>query len=65
MEKKDSDNMEHRKKEQNAIEDQKQDILKAIITPLGFFTLAQIHTDTRSKNKLLGLIFKCLSAHYL
>ena len=49
MEKKDSDNMEHRKKEQNA----------------GFFTLAQIHTDTRSKNKLLGLIFKCLSAHYL
>ena len=61
MEKKDSDNMEHRKKEQDAIEDQKQDILKAI----GFFTLAQIHTDTRSKNKLLGLIFKCLSAHYL
>lgn len=61
MEKKDSDNMEHRKKEQNAIEDQKQDILKAI----GFFTLAQIHTGTGSKNKLLGLIFKCLSAHYL
>ena len=53
--------MEHRKKEQNTIEDQKQDVLKAI----GFFTLAQIHTDTRSKNKLLGLIFKCLSAHHL
>ena len=53
--------MEHRKKEQNTIEDQKQDILKAI----GFFTLAQIHTGTGSKNKLLGLIFKCLSAHYL
>lgn len=50
MEKKDSDNMEHRKKEQNAIEDQKQDILKAI----GFFTLAKIHTGTGSKNKLLG-----------
>ena len=61
MEKKDSENMEHRKKEQNTIEDQKQDILKAI----GFFTLAQIHTGTGSKNKSLGLIFKCLSGHYL
>ena len=30
MEKKDSDNMEHRKKEQNTIEDQKQDYWKLL-----------------------------------